>query len=156
MEPSFTVGILGVFRRDGRVLLVRTEYAGPRWQLPGGYVEKGESLEYALYREIREELGVKAQAVGVVGTCVKEFDRNINVVLFVELPVSQIQVDGDEVLEARLFAADSLPSEVSPRTRRMIRDALNEKCPTVVVFHDREDTGCSLGGESKKSSGDHR
>ena len=47
--------------RDGRVLAARRtappEAAG-RWELPGGKVEPGETLEAALVRELAEELGL--------------------------------------------------------------------------------------------------
>ncbi|MEV7324792.1 (deoxy)nucleoside triphosphate pyrophosphohydrolase [Streptomyces sp. NPDC093970] len=53
----------------GRLLAARRsappELAG-RWELPGGKVEPGESPEQALVRELREELGVTAQAVARV------------------------------------------------------------------------------------------
>ncbi|MEU3335614.1 (deoxy)nucleoside triphosphate pyrophosphohydrolase [Streptomyces sp. NPDC002144] len=51
---------------DGRLLAARRsappELAG-RWELPGGKVEAGETPEAALVRELREELGVDAEAV---------------------------------------------------------------------------------------------
>ncbi|MGW1023160.1 (deoxy)nucleoside triphosphate pyrophosphohydrolase [Streptomyces sp. NPDC002577] len=53
----------------GRLLAARRsappELAG-RWELPGGKVEPGELPEQALVRELREELGVEAEAVARV------------------------------------------------------------------------------------------
>jgi mutator protein MutT len=53
-----------VIRRvdDGRILISRRPRAthlGGLWEFPGGKVERGESLEDALVREVEEELGVK-------------------------------------------------------------------------------------------------
>ncbi len=48
--------------RDGRVLLARRpqdkDHAG-LWEFPGGKVEQGETIEQALVRELREELGIE-------------------------------------------------------------------------------------------------
>jgi 8-oxo-dGTP diphosphatase len=51
----------GVLVRDARgaVLLVKPTYK-KGWDLPGGYVEPGESPRDALVRELREELGVRS------------------------------------------------------------------------------------------------
>jgi NADH pyrophosphatase NudC (nudix superfamily) len=145
IKPLFTLGVLGVFFRGNQVLLVHTEYNGKKWQLPGGYVEKGESLEYALQREIKEELGVEAELFNVVGTYIREFDQNINIAIRIVLPFHQIKVDGQEVLEAIFFDKDNLPNEASVRTQRIIRDAEIGQQSKVMIFQNINHTGNILG-----------
>ena len=50
-----------ILDRAGQVLLVRHNYAGHFYALPGGAVEPGELPQEAAVREIREELGVDAR-----------------------------------------------------------------------------------------------
>ncbi|GAB2686465.1 NUDIX domain-containing protein [Nocardia thraciensis] len=53
--PRLASGALFVDGED--VLLVRKTY-GNRWDIPGGYVDRGESPAAACERELREELGM--------------------------------------------------------------------------------------------------
>ncbi|MBG0852735.1 (deoxy)nucleoside triphosphate pyrophosphohydrolase [Streptomyces spinoverrucosus] len=59
--------VVGAAVLDGGRLLAARRSAPPelagRWELPGGKVEPGETPEAALVRELREELGVEAEAV---------------------------------------------------------------------------------------------
>ena len=53
--------VAGILWRDGKFLAVRRPEGKPLagyWEFPGGKVEPGESLEEALARELREELGL--------------------------------------------------------------------------------------------------
>ena len=58
--------VAAIIRRNGKILITRRldhVHLGGLWEFPGGKVEAEESLEGALLREIREELGMEV-AVG--------------------------------------------------------------------------------------------
>ena len=68
-------GVYGVILREDNILLVlktRGPYKG-LWDLPGGRLEKGESKEQALIREISEETGVKVEKFRFLKEVTAEF-----------------------------------------------------------------------------------
>jgi A/G-specific adenine glycosylase len=61
--PHETI-VAGVIRKRSRILIDRRRpegLLGGLWEFPGGKAEKGESLEQALLREIREEVGIRVR-----------------------------------------------------------------------------------------------
>ncbi|MFC2091793.1 NUDIX domain-containing protein [Elusimicrobiota bacterium] len=54
--PPCTVDI--IIKIDNSVILIERKYPPYGWALPGGFVEKGESLEAAAVREALEETGL--------------------------------------------------------------------------------------------------
>lgn len=63
--------VAAVVWRGARVLMTqRPPHADHalQWEFPGGKIEAGESVEQALIREIREELGVAARAIETLAT----------------------------------------------------------------------------------------
>jgi A/G-specific adenine glycosylase len=68
--PHQTI-VVGVVWRGKRLLIdQRPEEGllGGLWEFPGGKVEEGETLEDALLREIREELGIRVRVLGPLAT----------------------------------------------------------------------------------------
>lgn len=66
-RPEVCVGAIAVF--DGCILLVRRG-RGPAqgsWSVPGGRVERGESLAEAVVRELAEETGLSGVCESMVG-----------------------------------------------------------------------------------------
>jgi 8-oxo-dGTP diphosphatase len=69
-SANITVAVAAaVWSAKGEVLLIR-RLNPPRagqWSLPGGKVERGEALESAVHREIREETGLEVEILGLAG-----------------------------------------------------------------------------------------
>jgi ADP-ribose pyrophosphatase YjhB (NUDIX family) len=67
------VGVGGVLVHEGKVLLIRRgkEPLYGRWVVPGGTVERGETLEAALVREMKEETDLEVKPLELLTV----FDR---------------------------------------------------------------------------------
>ena len=71
-SPTPESGVIAVVRQQGCYLVIRrsqTVRAPGMLCFPGGGVEKGESQEEALIRELEEELNAQAQPIRPIWTC---------------------------------------------------------------------------------------
>lgn len=62
--PLLLVAAVALIDKDGRVLVAQRPEGKPMaglWEFPGGKVKEGETPEYALCREIEEELGIEVR-----------------------------------------------------------------------------------------------
>lgn len=68
--PSYLV-VVGVIERGGRILIDKRRpdgLLGGLWEFPGGKTQAGESLQEALRREVREEIGIRIRVDGLIAT----------------------------------------------------------------------------------------
>ncbi len=71
-----------VIQRGDELLMTQRPPGGPLgllWEFPGGKIEKGESPEHALVRELREELSVEAAAHEVLGVEAHDYPSGLKV-----------------------------------------------------------------------------
>ena len=78
-SDSAAICVVGAVIRDNMVLLVHrspsARFWPDVWDLFGGHVNEGESLEEALQREAREELGIDALALKWLGRMIQSSRR---------------------------------------------------------------------------------
>jgi ADP-ribose pyrophosphatase YjhB (NUDIX family) len=124
MRRGMTLGAQGaVIDGEGRVLLVRHGYR-PGWWFPGGGVEWGETLETALARELKEEVGVSVIGPVELHGVFSNFSSfpGDHIAVFV---VRDWHRNGEywklgEIAEARMFARHELPAQTERGTRARI------------------------------------
>lgn len=119
MLHPLTVGVKLMLVRDGRVLLVRHTYE-PGWYLPGGGVKRRETLEAAIRREAREELGASLGRVDLFGVYTHLRDKSDHVMVLVCADFELGRPTDPEIAEIALFPFDALPPGITPGTARRI------------------------------------
>ena len=101
--PEVAVGAI-VFNRDGHVLLVqRGRPPGEGlWTVPGGRVERGETLAQAVSREVREETGLDVE-VGALACVVERMGDDFHYVIldYVARVIGGTLRAGDDARDAR-------------------------------------------------------
>jgi 8-oxo-dGTP diphosphatase len=110
--PRNITAVGGVVIGPAGVLLVRMTY-GPtrgRYMLPGGIVDPGETLDRAIEREVLEETGVSARAIGICGIRTRRdgLDNDTYVIFLLEAGDGAPRSDGRENDDARFFTRGEL------------------------------------------------
>jgi ADP-ribose pyrophosphatase YjhB (NUDIX family) len=113
-----------VFDQSHRVLLVRHTYA-PGWLLPGGGVERGETIGQSAIRELHEEAGVIAEEPPMLlGICLNDaaFPGDHVAVLSLRRFRRDPFTPNAEIAAAEFFSADDLPPETTVGTRHRLNE----------------------------------
>jgi len=125
---TLTVGVRAVvIDAGGKVFLVRHRYVSG-WHLPGGGVERGETLVQALARELREEGSIEVVGTPPLhGVFYNPVDSpRDHVAIFVVRVFRQDPAvrPSREIVESGFFSLDALPKETTPGTRRRLAEVL--------------------------------
>ena len=124
VDPKVAVGTI-ITDDNGRIVLVRRaiEPGYGKWVFPGGFIDRGETVEAAALREAREECGLEVR-----------IDRLVNIysypgvaviiIAFAATAIGGCLACDDESLEAQLFTPEEIPWE--ELAFKSTREALEE------------------------------
>lgn len=129
---GMTLGVRGAcFDEAGRIFLVRHTYVSG-WHLPGGGVERGETVHAALKKELKEEGNLEMlEAPQLFQAYFNTLTTRRDHVLLYRVRVRQgaPRLPDREIAEAGFFALDGLPDGVTPATRRRLAELAGEISP---------------------------
>ncbi|GDY30174.1 NUDIX hydrolase [Gandjariella thermophila] len=123
--PRVSAGVVAL--HGDAVAMVRTTYKD-YWDVPGGYVEPGESPESACRREVREELGIDAGRLvfASVDWAPNKGEGDKMLFLFAAPDIGPAELaaahfDDGEIAEARFIPLAEIGDYTIPRLSRRLR-----------------------------------
>lgn len=123
-DPKLAVAVL--IERAGRLLLGRrgpTASAAGKWSFPAGFVDRGEQVEDAAAREVREETGLAVRLDGLLGL----YSARGNPVVLAAYAGSIVGgalAPDDDLIELAFFPLDALPEPAFAHDRQIVADWL--------------------------------
>lgn len=131
LTRSMTLGVrAAAFDAEGRVFLVRHSYI-PGWHMPGGGVERHETVRQALEKELREEGNLQLAAEPELFAIYfnRKTSRRDHVVFYRCMAVRQTapKRPDAEIVEAGFFPLDALPKGTTRSTRRRLAELAGEE-----------------------------
>ena len=136
MRPVSTdLGVAACLIEKNKILLVK-EGKGPQnglWGLPKGSVDEGELPQLAVKRELKEECGLDAEVLGLVGLreCLIKQTPAIFMAYLVNSKTSVIEIDNDEIIDYGWFEVKDF------QNLSWISEAMKELAEKAVTNYDR-------------------
>ncbi|MEU7007079.1 NUDIX hydrolase [Streptomyces sp. NPDC046332] len=138
-HPRMAAGAL-FFDAAGRVLMVEPTYKD-YWDIPGGYVESGESPLHAAVREVREELGIAPQLGRLLAVdwapSAAEGDKVLYLFdggqLSAEI-LKRVTLQADEIKSLAFLTLDEVHERTIPRLARRISAAVEARKEAAPVY----------------------
>ena len=124
LNPKVVAAV--VVEMDGEVVMVRRRIGvgAGKWSIPAGYVDRGEVMEEAAAREIKEEAGLDVEIARLLGVYSRPEDANILVVYGGKVVGGGLTA-GHEVMDVGAFDVEALPPLAFERDAGIIRQWLD-------------------------------
>ena len=127
-ESSTHLFRIGVFALifDGERILLSHRRDIDWWNLPGGGMEPGETVDEAIRREVREETGLEVEVEHLVGVYSKPQKQEVVLTFRCRIVGGSLQPT-EESRDNLFFDPHTLPHNLLPKHRERIEDALTNQ-----------------------------
>lgn len=129
--PRISPAMMVLVKRGPSILLARNVAvpAGGRMSALAGFLEPGESVEDAIHREVREEVGLEVRDLRYFASQSWPYPNSLMIAFTAEYASGELRCDPAEIAEARWFGpGDPLP-ELSPK-QSIARALINANLPS--------------------------
>lgn len=99
-----------LIEKDDKYLLIqeKLETCYGKWNLPGGLVDEGYTLEETAIKEAREETGYDVELVRKIGTFYEEGDRAAKNAFHAKIIGGELMVPNEEIMDAKWFSFEEI------------------------------------------------
>lgn len=105
IAPAIIVSI----KKDDKLLMAyHSYYKTKEYTLTAGFVEAGETLEEAVKREVKEEVGINIKNIKYFGSQSWPFPNSLMIGFTAEYESGNIEVDNFEILDAKWFSKNEI------------------------------------------------
>jgi ADP-ribose pyrophosphatase YjhB (NUDIX family) len=134
LDPK--VAACAIFLVDGSIVLLKRgiEPRLGKWVFPGGFVDRGESVQAAAVRETFEEVNLRVSLVGILDVYSFPGDEVVVVVYAADVVGGNLEAK-DECLDVQLFQPEKIPWDelAFASTKAALKDYLHRFFPRVRV-----------------------
>lgn len=100
--------IVAIKKEDKLLMAYHSYYKTDDYSLLAGFVEAGETLEEAVRREVKEEVGINIKNIKYFGSQSWPFPNSLMVGFTAEYESGEIEVDNFEILDAKWFSRNEI------------------------------------------------
>jgi NAD+ diphosphatase len=115
--PRVSPAMMVLVRRGPAILLARHARGTGRWSALAGFLEAGESIEDAVHREVREEVGLEVANLRYFASQSWPFPHSLMIAFTAEHAGGELRPDEAEIAQARWFGpGEALPELAMPQS----------------------------------------